>query len=92
MKALFKKKGLWCFTERQQHCQDTAQKHADRKILKRFFLANLYLDCERVRAHKQHNGHQKGLYDPMLKELGLRYESIGYSGSQVLVFSPLELR
>ena len=48
------------------------------------------LDRDRVRAHQRFNGHDPRLYsdlchDPMLKELGLRYENNDYGGSQVLL-------
>ena len=46
------------------------------------------LDHDRVRAHKLFNGHPDRFPDPMLKDLGLRYESIGYSNDQALVISP----
>ena len=81
---MFKKKAA-----QKKHAQDAiasqktaAQRHADRKVLKRLLLANFSLDRDRVRAHQRFNGHDPRLYsdlchDPMLKELGLRYENIG---------------
>ena len=46
------------------------------------------LDHDRVRAHKLFNGHPDRFPDPMLKNLGLRYENIGYSNDQALVITP----
>ena len=48
------------------------------------------LDHDRVRAHKLFNGHPDRFPDPMPKDLGLRYENIGYSNDQALVISPPE--
>ena len=55
------------------------------RFLKRLLLANFSSDRDRVRAHQRFNGHDPRLYgdlchDPMLKELGLRYENIGQPG------------
>ena len=53
------KKRLWCWLTEIEDLE-TAQKRADRNILKRLPLAYLCLDYERVRAHKHLNGHLDG--------------------------------
>ena len=57
--SFIQKKRLCCWLTEIEDLE-TAQKRADRNILKRLPLAYLYLDYERVRAHKQLNGHLEG--------------------------------
>ena len=57
--SFIQKKRLWCWLTEIEDLE-TAQQRAYRNIWKRLPLAYLCLDYERVRAHKQLNGHLEG--------------------------------